>query len=100
MSRLARAIEILEAINEHFQADAVELYADAQILEGDTSIKDAISDCLGRERREPIIPHSKRRRVSYNQYTGWSGWLGKRKVEKFLNAETAQQWLHEEREEN
>lgn len=49
MSRLQRAIEILEAINEHFQADAVELFADAFILEEDITIKDAIAQCLGKE---------------------------------------------------
>jgi hypothetical protein len=50
MSRLQRALEILEAINEHFQehgpVQAV-LYGDAQILDDDTTIADAIADCPG-----------------------------------------------------
>lgn len=50
MSRLARAIEILEAINRHFECDQ-ELSPYAQILDGDISIKEAIAECLGAEER-------------------------------------------------
>jgi len=51
MSRIQRAIEILEAINEYFQERGGQtvLYSDAQILDGDITIKDAIADCLGEE---------------------------------------------------
>ncbi len=97
MSRLARAIQILKAINEHFQADAVELYADARIMDSDLSIKDEIAACIGTEEvaGPPIIPHSRRRKVVH-----WrgeiSGWIGKRKVEKFgTDQEAAYKWLHE-----
>jgi hypothetical protein len=51
-SRLAQAINILEAINEFYQAQGnVEepLWPSAQILDGEVSIKDAIADCLGSE---------------------------------------------------
>lgn len=52
MSRLTRALEILEAINEFYQEQGsvvMPLYPNAQILENETSIKDAIADCLGQE---------------------------------------------------
>jgi len=54
MSRLARAIEILEAIDEFYKegrgqgvTKTVPLYSDAQILENEVGIADAIADCLG-----------------------------------------------------
>jgi hypothetical protein len=52
MKKLERAIEILEAINEHFQErdGQTVLYSDAQILEDDISIKDAIAVCLEKYR--------------------------------------------------
>jgi hypothetical protein len=48
MNKLARAIEILEAINEHFQEgyDQTVLYSDARILDGNITIKDAIAECI------------------------------------------------------
>lgn len=46
MSKLARAIEILEAINEHLQGGAP-LYPGSQILEEGVDIADAVKDCLG-----------------------------------------------------
>ena len=52
VSRLARAIEILEAINEHFQGGGNivnPLYPYALILEDDATIASAIADCLGEE---------------------------------------------------
>ena len=52
VSRLVRAIEILEAINEFYQEQGSivnPLYPDAQILENETGIADAIADCLGQE---------------------------------------------------
>ncbi len=96
MSRLARAVEILEAINEYFQErdGQVALYSDAKILENDVTLKDAIAQCLGTEQpEEPVIPHSQRKRVSYNAHTGWSGWVGKRKAASFESEEAANQWL-------
>lgn len=48
VSRLARAIEILEAINEHFECGQP-LYPYALILDDDDTIADAIFDCLGQE---------------------------------------------------
>jgi len=98
MSKLLRAIEILEAINEHFQehdGQAV-LYSDAQILDGEISIKDAIAECLGQEEESVIIlPRNKQRRIVHNPYTGWSGWIGKRKVCKFEDEDTANAWLQQ-----
>jgi len=52
VSRISRAVEILEAINEFYQEQgsiANPLYPDAQILENEVGIADAIADCLGRE---------------------------------------------------
>jgi len=49
MSKLARAIEILEVMNEYFQEGGNPIYADALLLEDDTTIKDAIANCLGKE---------------------------------------------------
>jgi len=54
MSRIARAIEILEAINEFYQDQgnvAFPLYPDAQILENEVGIADAIAQCLGQEEK-------------------------------------------------
>src|SRR5690348_10155739 len=96
MSKLSRAIEILEAINEHFQEHDGQtvLYSDAQILDGETSIKDAIAECLGHEEVEaPIVPRSKRPRLNHNVFGGWSGWIGKRKILHFDNEEEAKKWL-------
>ena len=98
MDQHARAIEILEAINEYFQErdGQTALYSDAQILEGDATIKDAIAACLGSADalEEKIIPHSQRRKYSYSPYTGWSGWIGKRKVRRFDSMEEAIKWTH------
>jgi hypothetical protein len=94
MSRLARAIEILEAISAHFECDQ-ELSPYAQILEGDTSIKEAIADCLGPESPLRPIPRSQRRRYVATPY-GISGWTGKRKVvASFPDVESAVKWVEE-----
>lgn len=94
MSRLERAVEILEAINKHFECDQ-ELSPYAQILDGDVNIKDAIADCLGREEEpEKVIPRSKRYRISFHAIGGWSGWRGKRKLRTFLTEEEARKWLN------
>jgi hypothetical protein len=50
MSRIRRAIEILEAINVFYQQGdgmATPLYPGALILDDDTTIADAIAECLG-----------------------------------------------------
>ena len=47
MSRLARAIEILEAINEQFYEGAECVYRDGLILSDDSNLADAIGECLG-----------------------------------------------------
>lgn len=96
MSRLARAIEILETIHKHFDHEGQGvLYSDAQILEDDTSIKDAIAQCLGPEPvPAPVIPRRQQRRVVH--YRGQiSGWVGKSKVMKFDTHEAAHKWLNE-----
>jgi hypothetical protein len=95
MSKLARAIEILEAINEHFKCDQ-ELSPYAQILDDEISIKYAISDCLGEEEKpvELVVPHSQRRSYGYNPYSQtWCGFIGKRKVETFLTFSEAVEWV-------
>jgi hypothetical protein len=100
MSRIRRAIEILEAINEHFKCDQ-ELSPYAQILDDEVgiSIKEAISDCLGEEEKpvELVVPHSQRRHFGYNRFTGkWVGFIGKRKIEaRFDTHEEAQKWASE-----
>lgn len=87
----------MEALNEHFQTHEGQavLYSDAQILDDDTTIKDAIADCLGTEDPElkKVIPHSKRYRISRNFLGEWSGWQGKRKLHKFNNEAEADVWL-------
>jgi hypothetical protein len=103
MSRFARAIEILEAINMFYQQGngmATPLYPGALILEGDVTIADAIADCVGPEECGPIVvpyvPRSKRRRYGFNEITGWSGWIGKRKVKRFLSGEEAERWANQQ----
>jgi hypothetical protein len=97
MSRLQRAVEILEVLNEYFQEHDGQtvLHNDAQILDGDITIKDAIAECLGLSSETSsikIIPHSQRYRIA--QYlNNWSGWQGKRKLHNFNNEEEARAWL-------
>jgi hypothetical protein len=98
MSRLERAIEILEALNDFFQEHdgQVVLYSDAQLLDGDITIKDAIADCLVQGDAilaNKIVPRSQRRRL--NTYMGrTSGWIGKRKIRYFDSQEEANAWLN------
>ena len=112
MSRIRRAIEILEAINQHFQEGSDCVYRDGLILSDDSTLGNAIAECVGSEEvDEPVIPRSKRRRISYSVYTdggqvinifqqrfhsGWSGWIGNRKVSYFSSEETAREWLNEQ----
>ena len=99
MSRLARAVEILEAINMFYQQGdgmATPLYPGALILEGDVTIADAIAECLGPEECGPIVPRSKRRTYGFNEHTGWSGWIGKCKVKRFETGEEALRWANEQ----
>jgi hypothetical protein len=100
MSRLARAIEILESINDFFQEHDGQtvLYSDSQILEGDISIKDAVAECVGMEDKkdEPVVPLSKQRRIWKNQWDNWNGYIGKRRVKQFgLDESAARAWLWE-----
>lgn len=100
MSRLARAVEILEAINKFYQEQdgmACPLYPGALILSNDTTIADAVRDCIGAKEApvEPWVPHSKRRRWAYSFRYGYSGWIGKRKIKKFSTYDEAVQWANE-----
>lgn len=100
MSRTARAIEILEAINQFFQEHdgQVVLYSDSQILDSEISIKDAIAECLGQNDDLPeiVIPRSQRRHIWKNNQGIWNGYIGKRRVRQFgSDYEAAQSWLHE-----
>jgi hypothetical protein len=95
MSRLARAVEILEAINEHFKCDQ-ELSPYAQILDDEVgiSIKEAIAECLGPEECGPIVPHRLRRSYGYNRFTHkWVGFLGERKMTEFGTVEEVIKWV-------
>lgn len=97
MSRLARAVEILEVLNDFFQEHdgQVVLYSDAQLLDGDITIKDAIADCIGmqEEMRKPLTPRSKRRTWGFHPATGYSGWVGRNKVKSFATREQAVEWV-------
>lgn len=46
--KFIKVLQVLEAINEHFQEHdgQVILYSDAQILEGDKTIKEAVAEAL------------------------------------------------------
>jgi len=100
MSRIARAIEILEAINNHFREGADCVYRDGLILSDNSTLADAIAECIGEAENQiapvPIIPRSQRRKVVH--YRGViSGWIGKRKVQIFgTDQVAAYKWLHEE----
>jgi hypothetical protein len=100
MSRLARAVEILEAINKFYQeGDDAPLSGSAIILDDDSCISDAIKDCIGVDEQnifEPVIPHSKRRRWAFHFATGYSGWVGKRKMIRFYTREEAVKWVNEQ----
>ncbi len=62
MGKLQRAVEILEALNDFFQEHdgQVMLYSDAQILKDNTSIKDAIAECVGQKDDAPLTSHNQR----------------------------------------
>ena len=95
MSKLEKAIEILEAIHKHFDHEGQGvLYGDALILSDDTTVKDAIAQCLGPEPPdEPVIPRSQQKRIAKNARGKWGGFIGKRKVQDFgINEEAARQW--------
>jgi hypothetical protein len=97
MSRLAKAIEILEAINNHFQEGADCVYRDGLILSDNTPLGEAIEDCLGDEPLTVPVPHSKRPRVEQNFYGHWFCFIGKRKVTGFgYDKEAALAWLHQQ----
>lgn len=95
MSRLARAIEILEAINKHFYEGADCVYRDGLILDDDATLADAIAECLEEPQpAEPVIPHSQRKHIGKNFYGDWVGFIGKRKAKDFgKQEEAARQWL-------
>ncbi len=98
MSRLARAIEILEAINVYFQEGADVIRADALLLEGDIRIKDAIADCLeSEEETVQMVPKSQRKHYGKNALGNWVGFVGKQKVQDFgpgpNGEEAALQWV-------
>lgn len=94
MSKLARAIDILEAINEHLQGGAP-LYPGSQILEEGVDIADAIKHCLGPEEEDaPVVPRSQRVKIWRNQWDNWNGYMGKRRVIEFgLDEQKAREWL-------
>jgi hypothetical protein len=97
MSKSEKAIEILEAIHKHFDHEGQGvLYGDALILSDDTTIKDAIAQCLEPEQPdEPVIPRSQRKRIVHNRGI-ISGWIGTRKaVKQFADLEAAHRWFNE-----
>lgn len=96
MSRIARAIEILEAINTQFHEGAKCVYRDGLILSDDSTLADAIAECIGEaENQIAPIPHSQRRKYAFSAYAGWSGWIGRRKVAQFKTEEEARKWASE-----
>jgi hypothetical protein len=103
MSRLARAVEILEAINMFYQQGdgmATPLYPGALILEGEITIADAIAECLGEEQEAtaPVLPRSQWRSYGYNRFTcKWFGFVGKHKIKSFESEEEAIRWTNETR---
>lgn len=93
MSRLAKAIEILEAIKTHFDEGADCVYRDGLILSDDSTLHDAITQCLGEETKvTPTIP--KRKNIGQNFYGKWVGFIGKNKIEEFPDAAAAYRWLN------
>ncbi len=98
MSRLARAIEILEAINEQFNEGAECVYRDGLILSDDSTLQDAVAECVGdtSEPLVPVIPHSQRRHYGKNWYGDFVGFIGDHKVIDFGdNKEAAIKWVNE-----
>lgn len=100
MSKITRAFEILEAINKFYkEGDNESLPCHAVILDDNTCIADAIWDCLGgrEDQHDETVPSSKRRRWAYHPTTGYSGWVGKRKMIRFYTKEEAIEWVNEQR---
>lgn len=46
VDRMARAMEILIAINEHFNEGSECVYRDGLILSDDSTLQDAIAECV------------------------------------------------------
>lgn len=96
MSRLARAVEILEAINKHFQEGADCVYRDGLILSDDATLGDAVADCIGTEEEVKPTPHRSKRKVGENFYGNWVGFVGKQKLRDFgKDREAAFAWMNE-----
>ena len=99
-ARTARAVQIIEALNDFFQEHdgQVVLYSDAQILEEEISIKDAIAECVGMDdaQRETVVPRSQRRKYGYNRFNNtYSLFIGKNKVDYRFTEEAAIRWVNE-----
>lgn len=97
MSRIARAVEILEAINRYFQEGADCVYRDGLILDDENTLGDAIAACIGEaENQIAPIPHSQRRKIGRNYYGHWNGFIGNNKIANFFHdEEAAHKWLNE-----
>lgn len=100
MSRLARALEILEAVNAYFQEGGEAVYADALLLGDDVRIKDAIAECVGSEEEsQPIVPRNQRKSYGQNALGNWVGFVGKRRMRIFglgqEGEEKAIRWVNE-----
>jgi hypothetical protein len=105
MSKLTRAIEILEAINEFFDQSAIiqtPLFPEAQILEGDITIQEAIVECLSEEieevEPEPApVPKHLRRSYGFNEFLGlWACFIGPDRVFYTDTVERAREWVNGE----
>jgi hypothetical protein len=95
-----KALEVLATILENLEggnpirAGALLSEDDRTILEHVREAVQALDEKLNPREEVKVIPNSKRPRINYNIYSGWSGWIGKNKVERFeLNEEKAKQWL-------
>lgn len=100
MSRLARAVEILEAINKFYQEGdcTAALSGYALILGDDITIAEAIAECVGTvNEKTEYIPRSKQRRWAFHFHSGYTGWIGKKKVKTFVGGrEEAERWVNEQ----
>jgi hypothetical protein len=94
--RTTRAFEILKAIKAHFDEGADCVYRDGLILSDESTLHEAIKDCLQEEETIPWIPRRLRKKIGKNYYGDWNGFEGKTKVKEFgKDQEAAHKWLHE-----
>jgi hypothetical protein len=95
-----KALDVLAAILEHLE-NGNQIHPEALLFEDDRTVighvREAVmllDERLNPRELQPVVPRSQRPRINYSVYTGWSGWIGKRKIATFeLNEERARKWL-------